>query len=121
KFPRFRLPLGYTQVLVRTLDSEKFDIEGYAYDLSEGGMRFELDRPIKPGTQVAMQLLLPGMQESTEGPGRALFVFANIVWIEDEEEPGPVKMAAVFARFARIEDHARLLEHIGQRRFRLAA
>lgn len=122
QFPRFRLPVGYTPILVRTLDRETFDHEGFGYDLSEGGLRFELDRPVAPGTQIAIQILLPGLSESVRGPGRAIFVFANVVWIEDEEEPGPVKMAAVFSRFARREDAIRLREQLNTQRYqRLAA
>jgi len=118
---RFTLPTGYTPVLARTMDREDFSIEGFAYDLSEGGVRFELDRAIAPGTPIVLQLLLPGLAQSTRGPGRAIFVFANVVWLEDEDEPGPVKMAAVFSRFARAEDAARLREQLAARRYRAAA
>lgn len=121
RFPRFMLPTGYAPLKVRTLDRETFDIEGFAYDVSEGGIRFELDRPIEPGTQVAMEIALPGLAESTIGPGRAVYAFANIVWIEDEDEPGPVKMAAVFARFAREVDGARLREQLTTKHYRQAA
>jgi hypothetical protein len=118
---RFTLPAGYTPILVRTLDREDFHIEGYAYDLSEGGVRFELDQPVAPGTAIAMQIMLPGLAHATTGPGRAVFVFANVVWLEDEDEPGPVKMAAVFSRFARAEDLARLRGQLMGRRYRAAA
>jgi hypothetical protein len=50
-----------------------------------------------------------------------VFVFATIVWIEDEDEPGPVKMAAVFSRFARAGDEQRLHAAVATGRFRRAA
>jgi hypothetical protein len=119
KHARFTLPAGYAPITVRTLDSDSFDIEGVAYDLSEGGIRFELDRPIKPGTQIEMKLQLPG--GGGQGIRRPVYAFADVVWIEDEEDPGPVKMAATFARFSSVEDGHRLREQLGAHRFRAAA
>ncbi|MGD9690464.1 MAG: PilZ domain-containing protein [Phycisphaerales bacterium] len=119
--PRYRLPVGYTPILVRTLDSEIFDIDGYAYDISRGGLRFELDRAVAPGTKIAMQLLLPGLQGHAHAHDRAIFVFATVVWIEDEDEPGPVKMAAVFNHFVRLQDQERLMEQLTGSRYQRAA
>ncbi len=121
RYPRFTLEPMYTPIAVRTLDSEVFDIEGHAYDISEGGMRFELDRPLSPGTQVAMQVTLPSMQETEIGPGRSILVFANIIWLEDEEDPAPYRMAAVFTHFARAGDRERLLRQFATGRYRAAA
>ncbi len=121
RFPRFELMAGYSPLKVRLLDSEVFDIDGFGYDISEGGLRFEADRGIEPGTTVALQITLPTMHANSTGPGRAVFVFANVVWIEDEDEPGPVKMAAVFTRFARVGDRERLLGELRTGRYRLAA
>lgn len=118
KFARFTLPAGYAPITVRTLDSDSFDIEGVAYDVSEGGIRFELDRAIKPGTQVEMKLQLPCGGASLRRP---VYAFADVVWIEDEEDPGPVKMAATFARFSSDEDGQRLREQLGTHRYRAAA
>lgn len=120
QFPRFALEAMYCPIAVRTLDSEVFNIEGHAYDISEGGIRFELDRPVAPGTKVAMQITLPPLGGDV-GPGRSVFVFANIVWIEDEDEPGPVKTAAVFTDFVRAGDRERLLRQFASGRYRAAA
>jgi hypothetical protein len=121
KHPRFVLPAMYTSLSIRLLNDDRFSIEGNAYDISEGGVRFEADRGVEPGSGVAMQITLPSMQSCDKGPGRAVFVFANIVWIEDEDEPGPVKMAAVFTRFARAGDRERLLAELTKGRYKLAA
>lgn len=121
RFPRFELEPMYTPIAVRFLDSEQFAYEGHAYDISEGGLRFELDRGIEAGTKIAMMINLPTMNTDATGPGRAVFVFANVVWIEDEDEPGPVKMAAVFSHFARLGDRERLLAEFRKGVYRAAA
>jgi PilZ domain len=117
---RFVTEPMYTPIAARLLESEVFDIEGHAYDISEGGLRFELDRPIAPGTKIAMQITLPSFHADI-GPGRSIFVFANVVWIEDDDEPGPVRMAAVFTHFARAGDRERLLRQFATGRYRAAA
>jgi hypothetical protein len=111
----------YTPIAVRLLDRDHFEFEGHAYDISEGGVRFELDRPVQPGTRIAMQITLPSINEFDLGPGRSVFVFANVVWIDDEDEPGPVRMAAVFSQFARVGDRERLLRQFSTGRYRAAA
>jgi hypothetical protein len=121
QFPRFMLEAMYTPIAVRTLDSEVFNIEGHAYDISEGGVRFELDRAVAPGTKIAMQITLPNLDSMQPGPGRSVFVFANVVWLEDEDEPGPVRMAAVFTHFARVGDKDRLIRQFASGRYRAAA
>ncbi|MCA3006220.1 MAG: PilZ domain-containing protein [Planctomycetaceae bacterium] len=115
RYPRFMTEAMYTPMAVRLLDSDHFSLDGHAFDISEGGLRFELDRGIEPGTGVALRIMLPTMTGATParpGPGRAVFAFANIVWLADEDEPGPVKMAAVFTRFARTGDRERLLAEL---------
>jgi hypothetical protein len=124
RHPRYTLSAMYSPIMMRTLDQDGFSIEGHAYDISLGGLRFEADRAIAPGTTVALQITLPGMhghRDGAEGPGRAVFVFANVVWLEDEEDPAPYKMAAVFTRFARAGDEQRLQAELLDGRYRLAA
>jgi hypothetical protein len=119
---RFALAPAYTEVAVRLLDSEHFTLEGHAYNISEGGVQFELDRPIAPGTPVAMRITLPrGRREAGDnGPGRAVFVLGNVVWL-DESEPGPARMALVVTRFARAGDRERLLERLSSGAYARAA
>ena len=123
RFPRFDLEAMYTTIAVRTLDQDVFTLEGHSYDISEGGMRFELDRGLECGTEIAMMINLPTMNAGLEGhgPENAVFVFATIVWIEAEDEPGPIKMAAVFNRWARQGDRERLLAELGKGVYRRQA
>ena len=127
QFPRFVLEPMYTPLAVRTLEDDDtgsggvFDIEGHAYDISEGGVRFELDKPIPSGTKIAMQITLPSISDSDIGPGRTILVFANVVWLDEDDQIPPYKMAAVFTHFARAGDRERLLRQFATGRYRAAA
>jgi len=90
------LPAMYTAVAVRLVGQRQFTNEGHTYDISEGGMQFELDRLIPAGTPVEARLELPA---SFGGTPSRVTVFGNVVWA-DESEPGPARMAVAFTRFA---------------------
>ncbi|MBC7836116.1 MAG: PilZ domain-containing protein [Phycisphaerales bacterium] len=119
QFARYRLEPMYSPIAIRLPDQDQFCIDGHAYDISEGGCRFEADRAMLPGTLFAMQIQIPA--NSDEGPGRAIFVMAECVWIEDEEDPAPVRMAARFTGFPRAGDRERLLRQFSTGRYRLVA
>lgn len=123
QFPRFVVEPMYTPVAARIEregeDDAPFDLEGHIYDISEGGARFELDRPVPPGTRIAMRIFMPGLSERDEG--RSVLVEANVVWLEDADQPGPYRTAAVFTHFARAGDRDRLLRQFSTGRYRLAA
>lgn len=124
QFERIALNPAYTQVAVRLLDEDHFTLQGHTYDISEGGVQFELDRGIEPGTRIALQITLPEAfrgQYADIGPGRSVFVFGTVVWLEDEDERGPVRMAAVFTSFAREGDRERLLRQLAAKAARRAA
>lgn len=103
----------YTPISVRTLDEDVFRWEGHAYDISEGGLQFECDRAFSPGSQLAMKIELPGVgltaQQMRGASGLPVFVMGNVVWLEDEDEPGPARMALAITRFARAGDRERLM------------
>lgn len=115
---RFSLRPMYTGIALRGPLEEGFPHEGHAYDISESGLRFELDRSIEPGTQVELKISLPG---GGSDASREIMASATIVWLADEEEPGPAQMAAVFRRFACEEDHDRLVRHLASGKFGRAA
>lgn len=118
---RFALSPMHTQIAVRPMDSDAFSFEGHAYDISEGGVQFELDRGFEPGTPIAMEIMLPeGVMNDDVGPGRAVFVMGNVVWLDDSE-PGPVRMALAITRFARAGDRERLLKKLSLARVAKAA
>lgn len=120
--PRYALPAMYTAIAVRPGDRDEFLYDGHAYDLSLSGIRFELDRPLAPGTTIGVRIDLPGFAEHAgQADARPVYVLANVVWIEDEDQPGPYRMAAAFTRFAVAGDGQRLERALGAGRYRLAA
>jgi hypothetical protein len=113
----------YTSVAVRELDSDRFTFIGHAYDISAGGMRFELDTPIEPGTRVAVRIALPGGRTQSWATPRAVFAFANVLWIEEDDldTTGPVRMACAFTNFCKPNDEAVLMQALDSGRFARAA
>lgn len=112
--PRFAVTPCYTQTRLRLLSEQTFTRSGHVYDISEGGIRFEMDVAIEPGTPVALEIMLPetpGTMMSIDGPGRAVYLIGNVVWC-DTEEPGPAQMALAVTRFARAGDRDRLMNRI---------
>lgn len=120
--PRYLLPAMYTAIAVRPGDSDNFQYEGHAYDLSISGIRFELDEPLEPGTAIGVRIDLPGFaMHAGQADARPIYALANVVWIEDEDQPGPYRMAAVFTRFAMAGDGQRLERALTGGRYRQAA
>lgn len=121
---RFVVAPMYSRIAVRFLEEDEFNYEGHCFDLSEGGIRFDLDRPIAPGTQVALRIDLPvtesGLPE-TPGYGRSIYAVANIIWLDEAEMPGGVRMAAAFTRFGHAGDRARLMSQFSSGRLSRAA
>ena len=120
---RFRVNPGYTPVEVRVHPGERFEFAGHIYDLSEGGVCFELDRPIEPGARVSLKIELPGHLFDAGrdiGPGRAVFVTGNVVWC-DLDEPGASRMAVAVTRFDRAGDRERLIRSLTAGRYLRAA
>jgi hypothetical protein len=120
RFERFVLPVMYTPIRVKTPMSGPA-MEGHAYDVSEGGVQFELDHAVKPGTSATVAIVLPAdpaapLNESE----RTVIAVGNVVWLDDSE-PGPVRMALAFTKFASQADRDRLMRQIFGGRLRRAA
>jgi hypothetical protein len=113
RFERFSLQPMYTPLTVCLRDNTAF--EGHTYDISEGGVQFELDHPLPAGTPVAMEIKLPARGNVPV----SIEVLGNVIWA-DESEPGPVRMAAAFTAFAIPHDREVLLKHLGAGRARAA-
>lgn len=120
KHERFSLLPMYTPIEVRGVLDDSIAFHGHAYDISEGGIRFELDEPIVPGTPVSLFITLPG--GGAAGVDRSVQAFANVIWVDDDQdEPGPVRMAAAFTRFARAGDLEKLIKQLSSGRYSRAA
>ena len=123
EYERFTVSPMYTPIRVRLADEAEFSQDGHAYDISEGGLRFELDHPVEAGTPVVMEIELPRpgfWTSSEEGLGRTVEIKANVVWC-DTEEPGPARMAAAISEFVREGDKTRLLRQLTTGQFLRAA
>lgn len=119
-FERFVLNPGYTAAAVRRdPEDADFALEGHVYDLSEGGICFELDEPLEPGTAVEMRITLPSNCGDT-GPGSEIFVTGDIIWC-DLEEPGASRMALAITGFERAGDKKRMIRAFSARRYLRAA
>lgn len=113
---RFKLTPMHAPVTVQCVDRLTIErLEGHAYDLSETGVRLELDQPLEIGQQVALHLALPGQPSG-------MFASGLIVWVNDvDDDPGPRRMAIHFTDFLNESDKVKLLAYVGSRADRFAA
>lgn len=108
--PRVKVPAMYTLVRARVVGSTKYTWTGHIYDISVGGLRFELDMPVEVGTQLELRGMLPGGGHTT------FRVVGRVVRIHsDPEERGPVVMGLQFESFQSPMDRQRLAEYIDAR------
>jgi hypothetical protein len=105
--PRLKLPAMYTLVRVKPIGDERYRWTGYIYDISETGMRLELDAALELGTHVELRAMLPGSQTATVRAQGTVVRFHD-----DRHEPGPVRMGVVFEKFPHYSDRKRLSEYL---------
>lgn len=110
---RFLLQTAVVRVVVDAHGSEphtKGLFEGHAYDLSDSGIRLELDSALPVGTPVGIELHMPGLGSAIQLVGRVARVFDEI------DDPGPRRMGVNVVgrtpsdtqRFDRLLDQAAL-------------
>jgi hypothetical protein len=116
QYPRLKLQAMYTLVRVRPAGTKRYQWTGYIYDISQTGMRFEVDGAIPPGTKVDICALLPGAHHTTfEATG-------HIVRMHDDDDLdiGPVRMGMTFDSFARELDEMVLDNYLAESGLRAA-
>ncbi len=115
-YQRFTLMPMYTTVeATRPARYADRALMGHAYDISETGVRIELDEALEPGESIAIQLMLPGATSRVTAS-------ADVVWVNDEaDDPGPRRMALRFTNFHSDQDHDGLLGYLGGALTRRAA
>ena len=95
---RFVVDPMYSAVSVAPAPSKRKasapSVEGHVYDVSMGGMRFELDEPMRKGSRVVVEISLPGCVTPIQAEGRIVRVFDQL------DDPGPRRMAVEFETFA---------------------
>jgi len=106
----------YTVVRVRPKGEKRYRWTGFAYDISNTGMRFELDEAVSPGANLEVRVMLPGSPPSTfHATGRVIRLH------DDPDDPGPVRMALHFETFRLAADRKHLAGYIAQDHPPLAA
>lgn len=68
--------------------------DGHLYEVSLGGMRFELDEPLPRDARVSVAISLPGCPQPIRADARIVRVFDQV------DDPGPRRMVAEFETFA---------------------
>lgn len=97
---RVSVTAAYSSVAV-TEDGSSESLSGHIYDISEKGLRFEVDRALPVGTAIELELLVP--------PEESIRVTARVVRVYDEaDDPGPRRMGAEFTGFVSPGDEERL-------------
>lgn len=100
--PRYPLPAAYTPIQVRRAGEPDYAHEGHAYDISMGGVRFELDAPLEAGEHVDLAITLPG-----RAAGK-VHAHGVMVRLHDPDEVGPVRMGLSFDGLASEADRREL-------------
>lgn len=108
--PRIKVPAMYTLIRARVVGSSRYNWTGHIYDISLGGVRFELDMPIEPGTQLEIRGMLPGAGHTTF---RAVGSVARVH--TEEGDHGPAIMGLAFESFQSPMDRHRLAQYIDAR------
>jgi c-di-GMP-binding flagellar brake protein YcgR len=88
-------------------------LEGHVYEISLGGMRFELDEALPRESVVSVEISLPGCDGPIAVEGRVLRVFDAV------DDPGPRRMVLEFETFA-AGARERLSRYLGQKWLRKA-
>jgi hypothetical protein len=104
---RLKLSPMYTSITARAYQRPaQHELQGHAYDVSESGIRIELDEPLEPGEPVTLQMQLAAAESDVFAAGR-------VVWINDaEDDPGPRRMAIEFTEFLDDDDRFSLMRFL---------
>lgn len=116
RLPRLKVPAMYTLLRVRIAGESRYRWTGHIYDISLSGMRFELDKPLDPGTRVEVRGMLPGQTHTLfRATGQVVRIH------EESDQPGPVRMGMAFESFNNAVDRRRLSTYLTDAGLRQAA
>lgn len=108
---RFTVDPMYSAITVRPVAARRSKAaepaEGHVYEVSLGGMRFELDEPLPLGARIEVDVVLPGIDRPIQANARVARVFDEV------DDPGPRRMVAEFETFAE-GSRAMLERYLGQ-------
>lgn len=105
---RFKVAPMYSHIHVRRGEGATEVLEGHLYDISVGGVRFELDEPLAEGEAVTIDISLPGCQTLIQATGK-------VVRVNDaNDDPGPRRMALRFESFVNEDSRIALARYLGE-------
>lgn len=114
--PRLKIPAMYSLVRVRPAGADRYCWTGHIYDVSLSGMRFELDEPLQPGTEIEVRGILPGQDQMCFRAAGQIVRFHD-----DEPEAGPTRMGMTFTQFHSDVDQDRLTGYLDNHGLKIAA
>lgn len=121
---RYALKPMYSAIEVKVDADMAEGMQGHAYDISRGGVCFELDNRVEPGTPILMKLSLPewllGLTDG-EADLTSVQVKGTVIWNDDDGVPGPVRMAAVFTAFDTAAERDLFLKTLKQHNYSIIA
>jgi c-di-GMP-binding flagellar brake protein YcgR len=111
RFPRVSLPAMYTLARVRLEGEPGYHLHGHLYDLSLGGTRLELDRPLPIGEWLELRAMLPGAPHVTfRATGRVVRDHAPCF-----DEMGAPRMGLAFEAFHSEMERRRVRQYLADR------
>ncbi len=105
----------YTEVIVQRIAAGRMaELTGHAYDISEGGLRVELDGRLEIGEHVNLTLILPGYSDhDLDG---VIHLGCETVWLNDEiDDPIMPRTALRIVKYLSDDSRDRLLRFLGSR------
>ncbi|MCE9618747.1 MAG: PilZ domain-containing protein [Planctomycetes bacterium] len=97
---RFTLRPDVSRVVVHC---DKVPFEGHAYDISNCGIRLELDEALQVGKRIDIDLYTTGTFKEIRFSGVVTRIFDEI------DDPGPRRMGIEITKFTDKEDEKRLI------------
>ncbi len=113
---RFQLMPMYTTVTAHLHQAEdNAELAGHAYDISESGVRIELDDAVAPGHDLDVQITVPADSLDITASGSVIRCY------ESDDDPGPRRIAVEFKHFASDDDRKRLIHWLASGHLQRAA
>ncbi len=121
EFERFSLSPMLSPITVQRVCEGKMEtLTGHAYDISEGGMRIEIDGAVMSGERLNVTFTLPGYAEG-DAAG-AVCAACEVVWLTDaEDDPAWPRAGVRIIRYLDGASAERMIDCFGGRWLRRAA
>ena len=113
---RLKLSAMYSSIHVRPRHSRQFCWSGHIYEVSDAGLRFELDHPVALGKPVDVRATLPGRNATTVNLSGRI-----VRYHDDPDDPGPIRVGMKIDSFSTEDDRRLWLDYIRSSRLSQAA